>query len=80
MSIDINGATWKAIAFHLQERLDRARVNNDSPSLSEQETAVLRGEIRALKELQSLPSTLAARDVGSDLGYGVGSQNDDDED
>lgn len=66
--IDVNSATWKAISFQLTERLQSCREKNDR-SLSEQETATVRGEIAAIKDLLSLPERLAAKDSNGDLGF-----------
>lgn len=44
---------WLRLNAHLEERLTDARVRNDA-SLTEPETAMLRGEIRCLKKLINL--------------------------
>jgi hypothetical protein len=42
---------WLRLREHLGERLASARVRNDHDTLTEQQTAALRGEIRCLKRL-----------------------------
>jgi hypothetical protein len=42
---------WLRLREHLGERLASARVRNDHDTLSEQQTAALRGEIRTLKAI-----------------------------
>lgn len=41
---------WVRLLSHFEDRLALARIRNDAP-LTEAETAVLRGEIKALKAL-----------------------------
>lgn len=45
---------WLRLQVWLEERLADARRRNDSPKLSEQETAVLRGEIKTLNRIIAL--------------------------
>lgn len=52
--------TWVAIRKHLEGELDKLRRQNDV-TMSEIETATLRGRIGAVKNLLSLPVALAAR-------------------
>lgn len=49
--IDIYSDTWIFIERWAQEELSKAREANDSYKKNETETAVLRGRIKALKEL-----------------------------
>jgi hypothetical protein len=44
---------WLRLKAHLEERLAAARVRNDMP-LPENDTAMLRGEIKALKRFIAL--------------------------
>lgn len=44
---------WARLKVHLEERLTEARRRNDAP-LTEQETAMLRGEIKSLRRLLAL--------------------------
>lgn len=46
---------WLKLKGHLEARLQRARVRNDG-NLSPDETALVRGEIKALKGLLALGS------------------------
>jgi hypothetical protein len=45
---------WLRLKAHLEERLATNRLVNDNISLTEQDTAVLRGRIRELKALLAL--------------------------
>jgi len=45
---------WLRLKAHLEERLAMNRLVNDNISLTEQDTAVLRGRIRELKALLAL--------------------------
>jgi hypothetical protein len=47
---------WARIKAHLQDRLADARVRNDNPSLTmtEAQTAALRGHIACLKQIIAL--------------------------
>jgi hypothetical protein len=55
---DFDKATslWVRLLSHFEDRLALARIRNDAP-LTEAETAVLRGEIKALKALIRLNVT-----------------------
>lgn len=46
---EIESPLWKKINAHLQERLERHRVQNDATTLTEVETARLRGKIAETK-------------------------------
>ncbi len=54
--IDFNSATWKKMENILLSSIQAARVDNDSLHLNEQKTAVVRGKIRAYKDLLALNS------------------------
>jgi len=45
---------WARLKAHLTERLAQCRIRNDRATLTEQETAALRGEIKALKGIIAL--------------------------
>jgi hypothetical protein len=70
MNIDTNSRTWTTIEAYLKDRLAKCREKNDSSKLDPIETAKLRGEIAAVKDLLALPTRVAqvARD---DPGYGT---------
>jgi hypothetical protein len=51
---DKASSLWLRLRAHLEERLSAARMVNDNASLSEQDTAALRGRIRLLKSLIAL--------------------------
>lgn len=48
---DRQSAVWKKIKKHLEERRETLRKQNDSPKLSAEETAFLRGRIREIGKL-----------------------------
>jgi len=53
---DFTTATWHQMRKWAETELERARVKNDAVSLSENETAALRGEIKMLKRFLDLPN------------------------
>lgn len=65
MTIDFQSASWHGVRQWAEDQLKRAREKNDSPKLTPDETAALRGEIRTYKKLLDLPKA-AARGVAAD--------------
>ena len=47
-------AQWDRFSRHMQERLDALRKQNDDPSKTETETALLRGQIAEAKRVIEL--------------------------
>lgn len=76
MRIDTTGNTWLVISAYLTDRLAACREKNDGPKNTEAETAALRGEIAAIKDLLALPSQ-EARVIQDDPGYSTESLDDD---
>ena len=62
MNPDFQSSTWHQLRKWAEDQLKRAREKNDALALSPEETAALRGEIRALKRFLDLPNA-AARGV-----------------
>jgi len=56
--IDFTSAAWKAVASWAEDELTKARVRNDA-LLDVDETNAVRGEIRFIKKLLSLPGKTA---------------------
>jgi hypothetical protein len=54
--IDTDSPTWKYIEVWANGQLDAARKENDFLKLTEIRTAALRGKIKLLKQLISLPT------------------------
>ena len=54
--MDFNSPHWNAIYKWAEEQLKKAREKNDNLSLSEIDSAALRGEIRLLKRILDLPN------------------------
>jgi hypothetical protein len=52
---DFQTRTWKRLTTLLQERLQELRELNDQASLSADKTALIRGQIKVIKELLDLP-------------------------
>lgn len=67
---------WQALVQYLQAAIQDRREALDNPDLDIVKTAVVRGEIRALKELLALPDTVT-QVAQSDPGYGTTSAVDD---
>lgn len=63
-----DSASWRQIVDWAQQDIERLRRQNDSPVLGPEQTAVLRGEIRALKRLIELP-TLAVQPTPESITY-----------
>lgn len=55
--VERQSALWKKLEAYLQERLQTCRKKNDG-DLGELETARLRGEIRAIKQLLAVGESL----------------------
>lgn len=55
--INVNSATWQAVRVWAEKELNDNREANDKTSLDIIKTSVIRGEIRILKALLSLPGT-----------------------
>jgi hypothetical protein len=49
---------WARLKSHLHQQLDATRIRNDLPTLSEAETAALRGRIAAYKAIIALGDDL----------------------
>ncbi len=61
---DFQTGTWKRLTKHLEQRLQALRESNDS-TMSESNTAVIRGKIAMVKELLALsPDDSANEDAG----------------
>ena len=63
MTIDFNSSQWHTLRKWTEEQLKKAREKNDAVSMSEIDTAALRGEIRVLKRILDLPESVT-REVG----------------
>ncbi len=66
--IDVNSPTWKFIVRWSETQLQAARERNDMPRLDEMKTAVLRGNIRTLKDILELPNPQAGLKKTTALG------------
>jgi hypothetical protein len=58
---------WFKLKSYLEQRLERARGRNDGP-LSTEDTALVRGEIKALKGLLALGKELPPIETASEPG------------
>lgn len=58
--MNTNEIEWDVVVRWAGEKIASAREANDNPSLDDIETALIRGRIRALKELIALPQSLEA--------------------
>lgn len=54
-AINVASPTWKYVRMWVKDQIKDLRERNDSVTLSEVQTAALRGEIRILKALIALP-------------------------
>ncbi len=55
-SRDFQGETWDRLRQHLETELAKLRAANDNETLDAVQTALLRGEIRRVKNLLALPA------------------------
>lgn len=58
---EIHNLSWAHVSNEVKERLEYLRKQNDSVDLNPEQTAALRGEIRALKWLLDLPVAAALK-------------------
>lgn len=54
--IDFSSPTWHSMRKWAEEQLRVCREKNDAPGLNENDTALVRGEIRLLKRILDLPN------------------------
>ena len=57
---DFRTQTWKRLSQHLEERIEDLRKLNDSPSYGVEQTALIRGGIRELKQILALAEEASA--------------------
>lgn len=55
---EANSEVWLKVSRYLAERLERARLKNDSVLLPPLDTQAVRGEIKALRDLLALAKEL----------------------
>jgi hypothetical protein len=53
--LDQYSGTWAFVRDWAKEQIQRLREKNDSPNMNDAQTAVIRGKIKAYKELLDLP-------------------------
>ena len=56
---DFRSQTWSRLTKDLQERLQELRQSNDSSQLSQDQTFLIRGQIKEVKRLLSLSTESA---------------------
>jgi len=52
---ELNSGVWKKIVAFLEQELAERRGYNDAQTLTEVETAIVRGEIKHIKKMLRLP-------------------------
>lgn len=67
---DFRTDTWKRLTQTLRIRLQELRESNDVPSLDADRTALIRGQIKAIKEILDLADSASLSPDG-DLGNHV---------
>lgn len=67
---DLRSDTWRRLTQHLQDQLKELRESNDSPSHDTNKTALIRGQIKAIKEILDLTDSVSSSPDG-DLGNHV---------
>jgi len=53
--LDINSATWQYVVERATDEIKKARFKNDNPNLSDNQTAIIRGRIKAFKSVIAWP-------------------------
>lgn len=48
---ELESSAWKKLKAHLEAELAERRTYNDGETLAERETAIVRGQIKAIKKL-----------------------------
>lgn len=61
---DLRSETWRRLTTHLQARLQELRESNDSPSCDADKTALIRGQIKAVKEILDLADSVSSSPDG----------------
>lgn len=61
---DLRSDTWRRLTQHLQDRLQELRESNDSPSCDADKTALIRGQIKAVKEILDLAASVSSSPDG----------------
>ena len=67
---DFRSETWRRLTKHLQNRLQDLRESNDIPSCDADKTALIRGQIKVVKEILDLADSVSSSPDG-DLGNHV---------
>jgi hypothetical protein len=67
--LDRHSPTWMFLSGWAAEELARLRAKNDGVSLNEVETAVIRGNIRCLKNILALPDSPGRGILNKRAGY-----------
>lgn len=57
--LDFTTPAWHSLRKWCEAELTKARIRNDTATLSDIETASLRGEIKMLKRILDLPNQVA---------------------
>ncbi len=57
---DFSTSTWKRLTQHLEDRIAYLRQENDNPFHDQTKTTLMRGQIKALKEILALSKSSAS--------------------
>ncbi|RTL37156.1 MAG: hypothetical protein EKK53_21540 [Burkholderiales bacterium] len=69
---DFRSETWKRLTNALEAELERLRESNDAQSLGVTDTAVIRGQIKAVKNILALGQQPSASDRSRPENFPVG--------
>ena len=78
--LDENSESWRYVKSWAEGELENLRKQNDSASLDDMKTAVIRGEIKILKKLIVLPETLLSRETRLARSNRLNTAGDDEDD
>jgi len=53
--LDLNSDTWAHVVWFAKKRIEDLRESNDSAAKGDRETVLIRGQIKAWKEVISMP-------------------------
>lgn len=65
MAIETQSPTWIATVDWAKKEIETARDQLESPSLDEKATAIIRGRVKAIKDLLALAESKAPVETGT---------------
>ncbi|MCA0276257.1 MAG: hypothetical protein LCH86_09645 [Proteobacteria bacterium] len=69
MQIDLNSVTWQTVRDHAEKAVEAARSRLEGTHLTQSETDIERGKIKALRELLELGRETAQPEISTNVPY-----------